>query len=74
MVSSVNFGIDDLGYTAFLIILGGIPIRPAKGRSIAGRCRTNHDATIGGPGRALTAQKDRPSVKQHDIFGPVRVC
>ena len=50
-VSSVNFGFDDLGYTAFHLILGDIPVRPAKDRSIAGHCRINHYATIGEPGR-----------------------
>jgi DNA-binding transcriptional regulator YhcF (GntR family) len=46
-ISSVNFGFDNLGYTAFHLILGDIPVKVDKRRSLAAISRLNHYATIG---------------------------
>jgi len=46
-ISSVNFGFEELGYTAFHIMPGDISIRPDGQRTMHAKCRLNHCATIG---------------------------
>jgi len=46
-ISSINFGFDNLGYTAFHILLGDIPIAADKYLSVTAKSRINHYATIG---------------------------
>jgi len=46
-ISSVNFGFDNLGFTAFHALLGDIPVKIDKWRSVAAKSRINHYATIG---------------------------
>jgi len=50
-ISSVNFGLDELGYSAFHLLLGDSPLKPDALRSVKSRCRINHLATMGTPGR-----------------------
>jgi len=46
-ISSINFGFDSLGFTAFHTMLGDIPVKADKWLSVAAKCRINHYATIG---------------------------
>jgi len=46
-ISSINFGFDSLGYTAFHAMLGDIPVKTDTWRSVAAKCRINHYATLG---------------------------
>jgi len=46
-ISSINFGFDNLGFTAFHAILGDIPVKTDKWLSVAAKCRINHYATLG---------------------------
>ena len=50
-ISSVNYGFDDLGFVAFHLLLGDMPVKPDALRSVKSRCRINHLATMGTPGR-----------------------
>jgi DNA-binding LacI/PurR family transcriptional regulator/DNA-binding transcriptional regulator YhcF (GntR family) len=60
-ISSVNFGFDGLGYTAFHLILGDIPVKVDKERSLAANSRINHPATLGParPARTWTVAAGR---------------
>jgi len=46
-VSSINFGFDQLGFTAFHAMLGDIPVETDAWRSVAAVARVNHFGTIG---------------------------
>lgn len=46
-ISSVNFGFDSLGYTAFHALLGDVPVKTDRWRSVSAKSRLNHSATIG---------------------------
>jgi DNA-binding LacI/PurR family transcriptional regulator len=46
-ISSVNFGFANLGYAAFHSIIGDVPIKIDRRRSLGVASRLNHFATIG---------------------------
>ncbi|MBD3314263.1 MAG: GntR family transcriptional regulator [Chitinivibrionales bacterium] len=48
-VSSIDYGLDLLGYQAFHAVVRDVPVRPDKYRSLAGRCRINHLGSIAAP-------------------------
>jgi DNA-binding transcriptional regulator YhcF (GntR family) len=48
-ISSVNFGFEGLGYMAFHVLRGDIPVKVDDRRSIGAICRINHQATLSGP-------------------------
>jgi len=48
-ISSVNFGFEGLGYMAFHVLRGDIPVKADDRRSIGAICRINHQATLSGP-------------------------
>jgi DNA-binding LacI/PurR family transcriptional regulator len=48
-VSSVDFGLDHLGYQAFHAITRDVSLYPDASRSLAGRCRLNHLGSIAAP-------------------------
>ena len=52
-ISSINFGFDSLGYTAFHILLGDVPVKVDKWKSIEAKSRINHFATIGQARRTI---------------------
>ena len=54
-ISSINFGFDSLGYTAFHALLGDIPLKVDKWKSIEAKSRINHFATIGHARRIIAA-------------------
>jgi DNA-binding LacI/PurR family transcriptional regulator len=54
-ISSINFGFDSLGYTAFHILLGDVPVKVDEWKSIEAKSRINHFATIGQARRTIAA-------------------
>lgn len=46
-ISSINFGFDSLGFTAFHVILGDVSVKVDAWRSVAAKSRINHYATLG---------------------------
>jgi DNA-binding GntR family transcriptional regulator len=50
-ISSINFGFDNLGYAAFHILLGDVPVKVNNSRMVQTKSRINHYATIGEAGR-----------------------